>query len=417
MRISVFLCLALLSVSPVVNAWLPWENPIRGVNLGGLFVAEPWMMNDQWNSMGCGGTNDEWKCVEALGQAAADAAFKKHWSSWITQADIKQIKSLGLNTIRIPLGFWMKEDLVRSHEHFPRGGLPFLEQVCKWAKEAGLYVILDLHAGPGGQDKNQQFTGHSVPVPGFFTPANYERAYKFLEWMARIRHTNKNFATVGALQVINEPRPQTPSEKASLVDEFYPTAYDRIRAVEDRLRIPQNRRLHIQMMGTRWGEGNPKQHWGSSPYYALYDDHKYLHWDEGVPATRRDYMFHSCFDDVGAGVNSQDKPLLVGEWSLSPRDENNFEFDITRSDAVKWYGDWFAAQLKDYEKQRGWIFWSWKTNWLNGRFDFRWGYQQAVEAGVIPKNPKIAIARNVCKDLKVEIGSKLSTINKKMSET
>ncbi|BBN01800.1 glucan endo-1,6-beta-glucosidase [Marchantia polymorpha subsp. ruderalis] len=390
------ICLQLLSKSPVAEAWLPYQNPIRGVNLGGLFVVEKWMMVDQWASIGCGAYNDEWECVQALGQTAADAAFKRHWGSWITQADITQIASLGLNAVRIPVGFWMKEDLVRSDEHFPRGGLAYLENVCKMARDAGLYIIIDLHAGPGGQDKNQQFTGHSVSTPGFFNSYNYERAYQFLEWMTRLRHTNNNYANVGAIEVINEPRPQTSAEKASLVNDYYPTAYNRIRAVEDSLNIAQNDRLHIQMMDTRWGEGNPKQHWGSSPYFALYDDHKYLHWDNGVPATRRDYMYHSCYDDVGTGSNSNDKPLIVGEWSLSPRDEDNSEFDINRSDAVEFYKNWFAAQLKDYEKSRGWMFWTWKVNWINGRFDFRWGYQQSVQAGVIPSSPSLAVAMNAC---------------------
>lgn len=74
------------------------------------------MANDAWSEMGCGGSNDEWQCVQSLGQDAADAAFAKHWQSWITQDDITKIKSYGLNTVRIPVGYWMKEDLVKDDE-------------------------------------------------------------------------------------------------------------------------------------------------------------------------------------------------------------------------------------------------------------------------------------------------------------
>ncbi|BBN00763.1 endoglucanase [Marchantia polymorpha subsp. ruderalis] len=403
MGIAALLCLAIvLSASSAARAWLPTKHPIiRGVNLGGLFVVEPWMMNDRWASMGCAGLNDEWQCVKSLGQKAADAAFKRHWSSWITKADIDEIVSYGLNTIRIPLGFWMKEDLVQSDEYFPRGGFKYLESVVRMAKKAGLYVILDLHAGPGGQFANQQFTGHSVSTPGFFTSANYERACQFLEWIAKIKHTNPNFATVGTLEVMNEPRSVTDEQRASLRNEFYPNAYNRIRQVEDDLNIAQEKRLHIQMMATSWGEGDPDLSWGGhSPYLALYDDHKYLVWDTGVPATRRDYMYHSCYNNVGAGSNSNDKPLLVGEWSLGVRDGTNSEFNLTRSDAVEWYKGWFAAQLHDYEMQKGWVFWTWKIDQLDGQNDFRWGYQRAVKAGVIPTNPAKAIAMNICDNYK-----------------
>jgi glucan endo-1,6-beta-glucosidase len=130
------------------------------VNLGSSFIIEPWMAQDEWAGMGCGNANDEWQCVQALGQEAADAAFAKHWDSWVTEDDISQIASLGLNTIRIPVGFWIKEDLVQDGEYYPRGGLEYLDRLVGQAKDAGLYVIMDLHGGPGSQFPNQQYTGH-----------------------------------------------------------------------------------------------------------------------------------------------------------------------------------------------------------------------------------------------------------------
>jgi aryl-phospho-beta-D-glucosidase BglC (GH1 family) len=110
--------------------------------------------------MGCGAYNSEFDCVSALGQDAANAAFQKHWASWITQDDITQIASLGINTIRIPVGYWMKEDLVYSDsEHFPQGGYDALVQVAGWASDAGLYIIIDHHGAPGAQVAQNAFTG------------------------------------------------------------------------------------------------------------------------------------------------------------------------------------------------------------------------------------------------------------------
>lgn len=140
--------------------WLPGSDKFRGVNLGSQFIIEPWMASDEFASMGCGGLNDEWSCVQSLGQDAADAAFKKHWDSWITQDDITQIKSLGLNTVRIPVGFWIREDLVQEGEFFPRGGIEYLDRLVGWCNDVGIYVIMDLHGGPGVQFPNQQYTGH-----------------------------------------------------------------------------------------------------------------------------------------------------------------------------------------------------------------------------------------------------------------
>lgn len=46
------------------------------------------------------------------------------WETWLTQEDVNGIVAAGLNTIRIPLPFWIIEDIVdRSHEPYAQGGL------------------------------------------------------------------------------------------------------------------------------------------------------------------------------------------------------------------------------------------------------------------------------------------------------
>ena len=95
----------------LTGQWLPGHLPIRGVNLGSLFIVEPWMASDEWANMGCGSAKSEFDCVSALGQDTANSRFAQHWSSWITQGDINQMISYGLNTIRIPVGYWIWESL------------------------------------------------------------------------------------------------------------------------------------------------------------------------------------------------------------------------------------------------------------------------------------------------------------------
>lgn len=385
MKLSSIVCGSLLA--GMANAWLPAADKIRGVNLGGLFIVEPWMMNDEWNSMGCGGTKSEFDCVLKLGQAGANAAFDTHWAKWIKQDDITQIKSLGLNTIRIPVGYWMMESLIDSSEHFPRGGFKYLEMVCGWAKAAGIYVIIDLHGAPGAQDPLQPFTGQNAPTSGFYGDYNYERAYKFLEWITNIIHTNPNFWSTGTVQLVNEPERPSPS---SLVQTYYHTAFTRIRAVEAKLGTARADFVHIQMMNNKWGAGDPNANLPDK-YFAFYDDHHYVKWSN--VATNRDaYMSHSCHDD-----RSGNTPVVTGEWSLSVNDDVEWgSMSITAGDAVAWYRKWWGAQVLSYEKIYGWIFWNWKVNWINNRNDWRWGYQAAVAAGVIPTNPLDVYSWNVC---------------------
>lgn len=161
--------------------WLQASGKVRGVNLGSLFVFEPWIAQTEWSNMGCAGQASEFDCVSHLGQTQANSVFQAHWGSWITQSDISQMQSYGLNTIRIPVGYWMKEDLVYSDsEHFPQGGLAYLEQVCGWASDAGFYIIIDLHGAPGAQVPTNPDTGQVSHVHMFHDSRNTNNFFRML---------------------------------------------------------------------------------------------------------------------------------------------------------------------------------------------------------------------------------------------
>lgn len=164
------LIFALVACFTTSTAWMP-QGPekIRGVNLGSQFIVEPWMASDEWNKMGCGSAQSEFDCVSKLGQAEANTAWAEHWSTWTTRDDISQMQSYGLNTIRIPVGYWIREDIVYNNsEHFPQGGLQYLEQICGWASDAGMYVIIDLHGAPGAQVTKNADTGQVMTASSTF---------------------------------------------------------------------------------------------------------------------------------------------------------------------------------------------------------------------------------------------------------
>ncbi|EGX52505.1 hypothetical protein AOL_s00043g294 [Orbilia oligospora ATCC 24927] len=397
MRPTTFLTtfvLPALSSLPFTSAWLPTKDAstIRGVNLGGLFVIEPWLQHVTWQNMKCGSQKSEFDCVMSLGQSQADKTFANHWKTWITEADLKEMVSYGINTVRIPVGYWMLEDLVyRDSEYFPKGGYPYLEKICKAAKKLGLYVILDLHGAPGAQIDKNAFTGQFAPTPGFYQDYQYTRAVTFLGWITRKIHSKPEvFGSVGMLQVLNEPLAWHPDVTATLVSEFYPKAWKRIRYVERELKVKKSKQLHVMFMDEMWGSGNPNQAIKEGSELMSYDYHKYVKWDTSVTPTRESYMTYSCTADLGCK-----KPLIVGEWSLSVPDnmQESEMFKTSGADAVEWFGKWFVAQQQMYERSGlGWVFWNWKTE----LGDWRWGYRDAVRAGVIPKNLRESVKWNVC---------------------
>lgn len=208
----------------------------------------------------------------------------------------------------------------------------------------------------------------------------FERALKFLEWMANLIHTNNNYRNVGMLELVNEPI-QNSGNVGSMRSTYYPNAFSvshkarhfrlppnlsqRIRAAERKLNIGAYDLLHIQMMNQKWGSGDPTQYL-SDNWFAAYDDHRYLKWANIGDVSQSNYISTSCRDDRGGNT-----PTIVGEWSLSVPDNVEWTSGWDPRTQQDFYKKWFAAQIISYEKQQGWTFWSWKTE----LGDYRWDYQ------------------------------------------
>lgn len=78
---------------------------VRGVNLGGWFVLEPWITPSIFEN-GPSSAVDEYTYTQALGKAEAKNRLEGHWSSFYNQDDFALMKQAGLNLVRIPIGYW-----------------------------------------------------------------------------------------------------------------------------------------------------------------------------------------------------------------------------------------------------------------------------------------------------------------------
>ncbi|KAL8331292.1 hypothetical protein RB593_001973 [Gaeumannomyces tritici] len=155
--------------------WLSASGKLRGVNLGSLFIVEPWMMWSEWAAgMGCEvkDKNSEFDCMTKLGQSEGDRKFKEHWGNFIKEADFNEMIDSGLNTVRIPLGYWMMEEIVYwDSEHFPRA---IRDTERSLGITANNYLHIQMMNSLWGPEK-----------PGEFLSSNYFLAYddhRYLKW-------------------------------------------------------------------------------------------------------------------------------------------------------------------------------------------------------------------------------------------
>lgn len=106
----------------------------------------------------------------------------------------------------------------------------------------------------------------------------------------------------------------------------------------------------------------------------------YLKWDTSVTVSQSGYLTNTCNDNRNS---DNETPTIVGEFSLSVPDDVQWTSAWDPSMQQAFYSQWFAAHVTKYEEYtNGWIFWAWKSQ----LGDYRWSYQDAVAAGVIPGN-------------------------------
>ncbi|KAJ6133668.1 glycoside hydrolase family 5 [Penicillium samsonianum] len=361
-------------------------SKIRGVNFGGWLVSEPWMMSNEWNNvMGCNGAATEFDCMKnqysGSNRENGNAKFANHWRDWINPATVQSVHDVGLNTIRIPIGYWSYVDIVdKASEPFADGSrmLPYLDAVVGKAADLGLYVIIDFHGAPGGQQQDA-FTGQMNVPAGFYNAYNFGRAEKWLSWMTNRIHTNNAYRSVGMIEVLNEPvsrhdgggRYPAPGEDPGLVQSYYPDALKAVRDAEASLGVANDRKLHVQFMSSKWDSGdartNPEV---KNDLMTAYDDHNYIGFALSGTSDQGALMNSACHDS--RVVSGQDF-TITGEWSMtSGADWHDANF----------FKKWFTAQQQLYEKpgMSGWVYWTWKTE-LN---DPRWTYSYATSLGYVP---------------------------------
>ena len=87
----------------------PFNNQIRGVNLGGWMVLEPWITPSLFYQFLGGGEGttafDTYTFCEVLGAEEANRQLRNHWDTWVTEEIIAELAASGaVNSLRLPIG-------------------------------------------------------------------------------------------------------------------------------------------------------------------------------------------------------------------------------------------------------------------------------------------------------------------------
>lgn len=136
-------------------------------------------------------------------------ALERHWDTFITRSDLEYLASIGINTVRLPIGYWSLGPVFCQGTDFEpvadvyRNSWPRILRVINWAAELGIGVLVDLHGAPGSQN-GQSHSGISDGRANLFDdPYNIQKTMDVLAFLAQ------QFATVTnvvGIQILNEPK-------------------------------------------------------------------------------------------------------------------------------------------------------------------------------------------------------------------
>ena len=262
----------------------PGGRPLhmRGTSLGNWLVNEGYLFGFEGGPQS--GREIESLVLELLGPEGADAFWTSYRERWVTRADIHLLHETGANTLRIPLHYAMfaTDDAE---------GFRLVDRVVGWCREEGVYVILDLHAAPGGQTGTN--IDDSAGYPWLFRSARSQAELEAV-WQRLARHYRDDRTVIG-YDLLNEPIPHYPKlrELNGELEPIYKRVTAAIRAIDTH---------HILFLGGAQWDSNFAVFGPPFDSNTAYTFHTY--WTAPEQATIQRFV------DFGAKYNV---PLWLGE--------------------------------------------------------------------------------------------------------
>jgi hypothetical protein len=288
------------------------EILLKGIGLGGWLVQEGYMLqtssfaNAQWEIRG--------KISDLVGETNTELFYEKYRNNFIRKNDIDSIKNWEFNSIRLPFHY----NLFSNPPEFIDKGFQIIDSLLSWCEENQIYLILDMHAAPGGQS-DENISDYNPAFPSLWE-SEQNKTLTVQIWR-KIAERYKDREWIGGYDLLNEPKWNLPPNNQPLRD-LYIRLTDTIRIVDNN---------HIIFV-----EGN----WYATDFNGLTPA-----WDENMA-----YSFHKYWNENTASSiqylldlrNNTNRPLWLGE---------------TGENSNKWFVD-CVELLKNYNI--GWAWWTHK---------------------------------------------------------
>jgi hypothetical protein len=246
---------------------------IKGLNLGNWLVPEGYMFRFKLGSPR--EINDFFS--ELIGPDEAAQFWRSFVEDYVTEADIRYLKSVGVNTVRVPFNYRLFTNEIYLGGSGESRGFEILDRLVSWCRKYEIYVILDMHAAPGGQSGDN--IDDSWGYPFLFENENNQK--QTVQIWRKIAQHYRNEPWILGYDLLNEPVPNffKIEDLNPKVEPLYRRITKAIRAVD---------RNHIIILGGTQGNYNFKIFGEPFDDNLVYSFHKY--WARPVQSEIQEYL-------------------------------------------------------------------------------------------------------------------------------
>ena len=160
---------------------------LRGIGLGGWMVQEGYMLH--LNKDG-----QQYKIKQRIagliGKEQTEEFYKAWLSNHTTKSDIDSLHAWGFNSVRLPMHFNLftlpvDEEPVAGKNTWLPPGFALTDSLIAWCRSNHMYVILDLHAAPGGQGNDLNISDRDPSKPSLWqSEADRQKTIAFWQKIA-----------------------------------------------------------------------------------------------------------------------------------------------------------------------------------------------------------------------------------------
>jgi endoglucanase len=304
---------------------------LRGLGIGGLMVQEGYMLK----------TSDfagpqyqiKQKISDLIGANNTKLFYDAYKKNGLTKRDVDSLAAWGFNSIRLPMHYNLytlplELEPVKGKDSWLEEGFEMTDSILSWCAANKMYLILDLHAAPGGQGKDASISDYDASQPSLWE--NQENQNKMISFWNKIAARYQDNPWIGGYDIINEPNWNFSSNNSNGCDETKnnPLRSLQINITEAIRKVDTNHLIIIE--GNCWGNN----------YNGIFPL-----WDENMALS-----FHKYW-------NTNDKGSI--QQMVTYRDSYNVPIWLGESGENS--NVWFTDAIKLVESNNiGWAFWPMK---------------------------------------------------------